>query len=276
MNFEDFLDINVVDELIRYKKMTYVEIANDIHNVVVTSNRRAGSKTQYHFFMEQFLHVETDSEGSFISAFEDARNGDLQKLSKLIYVAETYGHTKSLHVAMFEAWRLNGGPVLFPATMARDILLDNEITMVFDPCAGWGGRMLGAFAAGIDYIAVDTNYELQNGYAELADLLTASSPGWYGSVDSLSCLDINWPDMPVFTCPPYLNAERYTGQPKHDMDFLAPFVDKMQGHDVYLVVDSVTLDSIERLAGPAIRKTGITKAKSQHSQSSEYLAVWKG
>ena len=52
-------------------------------------------------------------------------------------------------------------------------------------------------------------------------------------------------------------------QPKHDMDFLAPFVDKMQGHDVYLVVDSVTLDSVERLDVA----DGLAKAIEEYSEA---------
>jgi hypothetical protein len=38
---------------------------------------------------------------------------------------------------------------------------------VFDPCAGWGGRLLGAMARDIDYTGIDTNTNLRDAYTEL-------------------------------------------------------------------------------------------------------------
>ena len=42
---------------------------------------------------------------------------------------------------------------------------------MLDPTAGWGGRMLGAWALGIDYTGVDTNTNMKIAYDNMMDML---------------------------------------------------------------------------------------------------------
>jgi len=41
----------------------------------------------------------------------------------------------------------------------------------FDPCAGWGGRLLAAYALGMKYIAIDANKKLVDELKQLAKFI---------------------------------------------------------------------------------------------------------
>lgn len=78
---------------------------------------------------------------------------------------------------------------------------------VWDPCAGYGGRLLGALAAGVRYVASEVEPETVQGNLRLAELL-----GMLDRVDVREAraedFDPGVVDM-VFTSPPYYRAELY-------------------------------------------------------------------
>lgn len=81
---------------------------------------------------------------------------------------------------------------------------------VYDPCMGFGGRLLGALAAGVRYIATDVAPATVQGNQDLA--------AWLGRASdvSLHCIPAEEFEVPdqvrlVFTSPPYFQQERYAG-----------------------------------------------------------------
>ena len=128
--------------------------------------------------------------------------------------AQLYKHTSTktrLEVNMPQAFsRMN--PVCFmKPSVAKFIYTKFGATKVLDPTAGWGGRMLGAFACGIDYIGIDTNVSLQPAYDAMIAELTPRSKG---SAQMLwtDCLSVDFSTLDydfVFTSPPYCNKELY-------------------------------------------------------------------
>ena len=79
---------------------------------------------------------------------------------------------KSAAANIFECYRINNGSVvMFKTTTAKYIYTKYAAKKVLDPTAGWGGRMLGAWAQGIDYIGIDTNVSLQESYEEMIQFL---------------------------------------------------------------------------------------------------------
>jgi hypothetical protein len=83
---------------------------------------------------------------------------------------------------------------------------------VWDPCAGFGGRLLGAFTAGVGrYIGTDVAPETVEGNLKMAAWLGA--PGGFAEVQLMDAAKFEPPsglDM-VFTSPPYFQQERYAG-----------------------------------------------------------------
>jgi hypothetical protein len=79
---------------------------------------------------------------------------------------------------------------------------------VLDPTAGWGGRLLGASSLGIEYVGIDTNLNLKEGYEKMiSDLdLKGCQMIWK------SCFDVDFRDIDpdlVLTSPPYGDMEIY-------------------------------------------------------------------
>jgi len=123
---------------------------------------------------------------------------------------------------VFEAFRINlGSVVMFKATTAKYLYQKYNAKSVLDPTAGWGGRMLGAWALDIDYTGIDTNTEMKQAYDDMmefldkkndfsSDLFEVEKPNlkmiWQSALD-VDFSEIEY-DM-VLTSPPYVNLELY-------------------------------------------------------------------
>lgn len=85
------------------------------------------------------------------------------------------------------------------------------VKTVLDPCAGWGGRMLGTVASGNRYIAFEPNVETYENLNNLVDFLDIRDRVLlYNDVaENMSDYDFSSVDM-VFTSPPYFNLEVYS------------------------------------------------------------------
>lgn len=112
--------------------------------------------------------------------------------------------------------------------------------LVLDPCAGYGGRAAGTWAAGSRYVGVEPHPEAIKAYGRLASLLKTSAitlhPGAFEDVD-LGDLVVDL----VFTSPPYFSVERYADDTQQSWvrypywdgwvrGFLRPFVEKSWDH----------------------------------------------
>jgi len=76
---------------------------------------------------------------------------------------------------------------------------------VWDPCAGWGGRLMGAAAAGVEYVGTDVEPETVVGNQKLAEAL-----GYEAQVVLQPAQTFKVPEVDmVFTSPPYFNVEHY-------------------------------------------------------------------
>lgn len=123
-----------------------------------------------------------------------------------------------------DAYELNKAITFFKPTTAKFLVqkYTEPGAIVFDPCAGWGGRILGTLSAGRRYTGCDTNPKVKE-YAEkmVQDLRDGGNHLPEGQVFNMSCLD-----YPVclktdqneggsfdfaFTSPPYGNLEVYEG-----------------------------------------------------------------
>lgn len=82
---------------------------------------------------------------------------------------------------------------------------------LFDPCAGWGGRMLGTVSNNWKYVSCDPNVETYNNLLRMIEFLNIQSevslhnvPVEDFDIESLGKVDV------VLTSPPYFNLEVYT------------------------------------------------------------------
>jgi DNA modification methylase len=120
---------------------------------------------------------------------------------------------------------------MFKSTTAKYLYKKYSATKVLDPTAGWGGRMLGAWSLGIDYIGIDTNTEMIPAYNNMMAFLNAET-GFDNALFKIdngstlnmiwqSCLDVDFSKIDydfVLTSPPYINLEIYEHMEEWDND----------------------------------------------------------
>lgn len=134
---------------------------------------------------------------------------------------------------IYECFRVNlGSIVMFKATTAKYLYKKYNAKHVLDPTAGWGGRMLGAWALGINYTGIDTNISLKPAYDSMIDFLDTEANEFGNGlfVESShsklkmiweSCLDVDFSNIEydfVLTSPPYINLEIYEHMKLWDSD----------------------------------------------------------
>ncbi len=79
---------------------------------------------------------------------------------------------------------------------------------VWDPCSGYGGRLLGAHVAGVHYIGTDVEPETIEGNRLLAESLGASHELFVSPAENFDPPRVDL----VFTSPPYFDRERYSNR----------------------------------------------------------------
>lgn len=99
-----------------------------------------------------------------------------------------------------------------------------QATTVLDPCAGWGGRMLGAVAAGCTYYAFEPNTATYANLIKLADFLNISDRVNIYCDDARNMGQYPIPSVDlVLTSPPYFDLEVYTHESTQSINQTATY-----------------------------------------------------
>lgn len=120
--------------------------------------------------------------------------------------------------------------------------------IVLDPCAGWGGRMLGAVSNGCDYIAFEPNTTTYSNLQKMVDFLNIGSKVILICDDALNMKKYNLPmvDM-VLTSPPYFDLEIYADEPTQSIsktDTYNEWADGFLRELIKLGIDHLNTDGI--------------------------------
>jgi tRNA G10 N-methylase Trm11 len=92
------------------------------------------------------------------------------------------------------------------------MMTGKEHGTVFDPCMGWGGRMLGVTSLGWNYIGCDPNTETYNNLHKIANFVDI---GKQVSLLNIGAEDYSYKGKHVdvvVTSPPYFNLEVYNNE----------------------------------------------------------------
>lgn len=99
---------------------------------------------------------------------------------------------------------------MFRPHLAKAIVSSYPGETVLDPCAGWGGRMLGTVAAGKKYIAFEPNVETYDNLIQLAEFLDIKNQIEIYNVGSEHMNNYLTKKVDIIlTSPPYFNLEIY-------------------------------------------------------------------
>lgn len=126
---------------------------------------------------------------------------------------------------LLRAFRISGlhmGYTSFNSSLMRQVIEKYTVKSVYDPCAGWGERMMTCGKLGITYEGCDINSELFEGYKKLYELIDGFKPVLHNN-DSANQLVTGDADA-IITCPPYKGIEVYSdngAENLSDEDFAA-------------------------------------------------------
>ena len=212
------IDDVTIEQIEDHKLITQEELNKDLANLFgydASENRNNfyGNPFLYHFQFKNLIKCHREGGDTIYDIYNDK-----DKWEKLIDSAKKRnrgGRTAAGNV--YECFRINlGSVVMFKSTTAKYLYQKYNATSVLDPTAGWGGRMLGAWALGIDYTGIDTNVNMKPAYDSMIEMLNSKTPAifeepklqmlWQSALDvDFSTLDYDF----VLTSPPYVNLEIY-------------------------------------------------------------------
>lgn len=106
----------------------------------------------------------------------------------------------------------------FPPHLARDLCIRygmSASSLVLDPCAGWGGRMLGASCVVNSYHGFEPATATADGLDDLADFIRLLRPDFAAKIECRpfedAALEVGSYDFAI-TSPPYFDTELYAAE----------------------------------------------------------------
>jgi hypothetical protein len=191
---------------------------------------------------------------------------------------------RQLSMHMTQAFSRRSPVCFFKPSIAKHFYKKFNATKVLDPTAGWGGRMLGAYACGIEYIGIDTNTDLKPAYASMIDELNYPAKMIWDS-----CLNVDFSTLDydfVLTSPPYFNKEIYENMKPFEnkkifyVDFLIPMIEKCikynKGQWVCININPEYYNELIAYFRPAdrIEEYQQSTAKKEGKPKMEYVYCW--
>lgn len=115
------------------------------------------------------------------------------------------------------------GYSVFDNTGMMDVIRRYDVKAIYDPCAGWGERLLTSGLLGVKYQGCDINAKLFDGYDSLINHYDLQECFVHCGDSATYDMRQNNHDC-VFTCPPYESVEHYSDAGAENLshdDFLA-------------------------------------------------------
>lgn len=207
------------------------------------SQFKPGMKLCQHF-CDNFWNIENEKGMSFAKAWADFETMDKVRQWGLEGMSNLW--LSWIRRAVFMCAGLPNSSFYRPHFAKQIIGMSGKSAgTLFDPCIGWGGRMLGTVAAGWNYIGCDPNQETFANVERILSFIRDNTNALY--FPEVSLYNIPVEDFKieteidiVLTSPPYFNLEIYNHDDnqsynKHDSydtwkeDWLLPLIEKSLG-----------------------------------------------
>lgn len=173
----------------------------------MNSTSRLGLKLCEHFF-PNFYEIEMN--GKSFKNLWNANN--LEKILHWNRKSHSTPYLSEIKRGIYFCCGLTKNTMYRPQ-MAKMICDYYKPEIVLDPCAGWGGRMLGVVASGSRYIAFEPNTKTYDNLNRLASFLNIQDRVNIICDDALSMNKYNISNVDlVLTSPPYFDLEIYTNE----------------------------------------------------------------
>lgn len=196
-----------------------IELNKDWNNLLNATKYKKGSQFKpgmklCQHFNKNFWDIEDTKGNSFRRAWQDYDLMDKVRLWGLKSMDKLW--LSWIRRAVFMVAGLPNSSLYRPHFSKQIIEMTGKRTgNLFDPCAGWGGRMLGTVAGGWNYYSCEPNKVT---YANLADIIKFIQPSTVVDIKNIPAESFNLDELDmvdvVLTSPPYFNLEVYN----HDGD----------------------------------------------------------
>jgi tRNA1(Val) A37 N6-methylase TrmN6 len=261
----------------------------------VTDRCRIGNNIVDYFTFEERLRTRGKYDINF---YEFVERIDEFSKKKFIQNMLTYyenvknkNKTKNRAVVLKEVYNICISAInIFRPLVAMEIYVKYNPTCVLDPCAGWGGRGIGAAVLNVPkYIGVEINHGLKEGYMQMVDFLSVRSSTQI-DMRFQDALSVDYSTLPpydmVFTSPPYYFLEKYPNNRAYknkeamNEEFYVPLFNKtydsLQPKGTFIlnvnkeIYEAVCLP----LFGEALEIIPLKKSKRQNEYG-ENIYVWR-
>lgn len=241
-----------------------------------------------------------------IHFYDFVKNIEEFKKKKFIQNMLTYYATvknarglKNEYIVMKEVYNICISAInIFRPLMAVEVYAKYKPSVVLDPCAGWGGRAVGAAVCGnIQYFGIDVNHSLKIPYQNMCAFLNSKINT--ENIDNTQKINLTIADATtfdysqiepkydmVFTSPPYYFIEKYNhnkayNNSKDEMDeqfyiplFSNTYLHLLPGGCMALNVNREIYERVcLRLFGPAHQTMSCKKSKRQNDYR-EMIYIW--
>ena len=185
----------------------------------LSGRTRLGNKIVDAFTLVERLHTKGAQNVSFYEFWE---NRHIYKKKKFIHSLLTFYQNREIDEIRKYKYIYNlyfSSIAIFRPVMAMEIYCKIKAKRVLDFTMGWGGRLVGACALGLEaYYGVDLNENLREPYKNLISFLE-KEPDHHTAIDVRfqDALTVDYTKMDydcVFTSPPYYDLETYRGSDK--------------------------------------------------------------
>lgn len=172
----------------------------------IASTQRIGMKLCEQFF-PNFYDIENKKGVSFKSLW---KSDNLQKVLKWNRKSHITPYLSEIKRGIYFNFNL-AKSTMFRPQLAKMIVSGLGAKRVLDPCAGWGGRMLGCVSADCEYIAFEPNIETYTNLINLSQFLGIDDKVkiFNDSALNMNQYDIGVVDL-ILTSPPYFDLEVYS------------------------------------------------------------------
>ena len=174
----------------------------------INSTSRVGMKLCEHFF-PNFYDIKNSKGVSFTNAWNQS---NLEKILKWNRKSHSTPYLSELKRGVYFCCGLPKSTMYRPQMM-KLACMRYKAKRVLDPCAGWGGRMLGAVSSGAEYVAFEPNKTTFENLNSLAKFLNIENRVRIicDGAENMDQYDLGKFDL-VLTSPPYFNLEVYSDE----------------------------------------------------------------
>jgi len=178
------------------------------HTDTMSSTQRIGMKLCEHFF-PNFYKIQDKKGASFASLWTPT---NLEKVLRWNRKSHSTPYLSELKRGIYFNFGLPKSTMYRPQ-MAKMVVTNFSASHLLDPCAGWGGRLLGSLAHGARYTAFEPNTETYENLQRLIRFLNMRDHATIYHDSALNMGNYNIPHADaILTSPPYFDLEVYSAE----------------------------------------------------------------